>query len=236
MTELQHQVVDQAIVSRRSVRAFLRVPLSRQTVEEILAVASRAPSGTNIQEWKVYVLMGAAKERLSAKVLAEHDEEFERKKRNEPPLHTEEYYYYPRQWFEPYLGRRRKLGWDLYGLLGIGKTDYDKMHKQHGRNYAFFGAPVGMIFTIDRRLETGSWLDYGMFMQNIMVAARARGLDTCPQQAFASYHKVIQAELELPDNEQVLCGMSLGYEDREEIANRLTTERATVAEFAVFRE
>ena len=236
MTELQHQVVDQAIVSRRSVRAFLRVPLSRQTVEEILAVASRAPSGTNIQEWKVYVLMGAAKERLSAKVLAEHDEEFERKKRNEPPLHTEEYYYYPRQWFEPYLGRRRKLGWDLYGLLGIGKTDYDKMHKQHGRNYAFFGAPVGMIFTIDRRLETGSWLDYGMFMQNIMVAARARGLDTCPQQAFATYHKVIRAELELPDNEQVLCGMSLGYEDREEIANRLTTERATVAEFAVFRE
>lgn len=236
MTELQHQVVDQAIVSRRSVRAFLRVPLSRQTVEEILAVASRAPSGTNIQEWKVYVLMGAAKERLSAKVLAEHDAEFERKKRNEPPLHTEEYYYYPRQWFEPYLGRRRKLGWDLYGLLGIGKTDYDKMHKQHGRNYAFFGAPVGMIFTIDRRLETGSWLDYGMFMQNIMVAARARGLDTCPQQAFASYHKVIRAELELPDNEQVLCGMSLGYEDREEIANRLTTERATVAEFAVFRE
>ena len=236
MSVEQHQVVDQAIISRRSVRGFLPIPVARETVEQILAVASRAPSGTNIQEWKVYVLTGAAKERLSQKVLTAHDEEFARKKRKEPPLHTEEYFYYPRQWFEPYLGRRRKLGWDLYSLLGIGKTDYDKMHAQHGRNYVFFGAPVGLIFTIDRRMESGSWLDYGMFMQNIMVAARARGLDTCPQQAFATYHQVIGAELGLPETEQVLCGMSLGFEDREAIANRLTTERAAVAEFAVFCE
>ena len=231
-----HSAVDQAITSRRSVRGFLPTPVPRATVEELLAVASRAPSGTNIQEWKVYVLMGAARARLSAAVLKAHDAEYERKKRKEPPLHVEEYEYYPRQWFEPYLGRRRKLGWELYGLLGIGKTDYDKMHAQHGHNYTFFGAPVGMIFTIDRRLEAGCWLDYGMFLQNIMVAARGRGLDTCPQQAFATYHSVIRTELNLPDNEQVLCGMSLGFEDKSAVANQLTTGRAAVAEFAQFCE
>jgi nitroreductase len=230
------QAVDTAIVSRRSVRGFLPTEVPRATIEEILAVASRAPSGTNIQEWKVYVLTGASREALSRAVLAAHDEEYERKKRKEPSQHVEEYQYYPVQWFEPYIGRRRKLGWELYGLLGIGKTDYDKMHAQHGRNYAFFGAPVGMIFTIDRRLGAGCYIDYGMFLQNIMVAARARGLDTCPQQAFAAYHKVIGAELGLPENEQVLCGMSLGYEDTGAVANRLTTERAPVSEFAVFRE
>ncbi len=229
------QAVDHAIASRRSVRGFLPTPVPRATVEEILAVASRAPSGTNIQEWKVYVLMGAAKEALSAEVLAAHEEDYQRKQRKEPPLHATEYQYYPLQWFEPYLGRRRKLGWELYGLLDIGKTDYAKMHAQHGENYRFFGAPVGMIFTIDRRLEAGCWLDYGMFLQNIMIAARGRGLDTCPQQAFATYHKVISAHLALPDNEQILCGMSLGVEDTTAVANRLTTERAAVADFAVFR-
>ena len=228
------QAVDHAITSRRSVRGFLPTPVARATVEEILAVASRAPSGTNIQEWKVYVLMGAAKEALSVEVLAAHEEDYQRKQRKEPPLHTTEYQYYPLQWFEPYLGRRRKLGWELYGLLDIGKTDYDKMHQQHGENYRFFGAPVGMIFTIDRRLEAGCWLDYGMFLQNIMIAARGRGLDTCPQQAFATYHKVICAHLALPDNEQILCGMSLGVEDTSAVANRLTTKRAAVADFAVF--
>ena len=230
------QAVDHAITSRRSVRGFLPTPVSRATVEEILAVASRAPSGTNIQEWKVYVLMGEAKRNLSTRILAAHDEDFARKQRKEPPLHATEYEYYPRQWFEPYLGRRRKLGWDLYGLLGIGKTDYDKMHATHGNNYRFFGAPVGLIFTIDRRLEAGCWLDYGMFLQNIMIAARGRGLDTCPQQAFAAFHKIITTELKLPDNEQVLCGMSLGFEDRCAPGNALKTERATPSEFAVFVE
>lgn len=230
------QAVDHAITSRRSVRGFLPTAVPRATVEEILAVASRAPSGTNIQEWKVYVLMGAAKQNLSTKILAAHDEDYARKQRKEPPLHTTEYAYYPRQWFEPYLGRRRKLGWDLYGLLGIGKTDYDKMHATHGNNYTFFGAPVGLIFTIDRRLEAGCWLDYGMFLQSIMIAARGRGLDTCPQQAFAVFHQIITAELKLPENEQVLCGMSLGYEDCSAPGNALKTERASPAEFAVFVE
>ena len=230
----EHEIVDRAITSRRSVRGFLPTVVPRETIEEILAVASRAPSGTNIQPWKVHVLTGAARGRLTRRILEAHDADFERKKQGLPPLHEKEYEYYPVQWFEPYLGRRRKLGWELYGLLGIGKTDYDKMHAQHGRNYEFFGAPVGMIFTVDRRLEKGSWLDFGMFLENIMIAARGRGLDTCPQQAFAVYHRIIADELGLAPEESVICGMALGWEDKAETANRLVTERVPVAEFARF--
>ncbi|HEY4374496.1 MAG TPA: nitroreductase [Burkholderiales bacterium] len=230
------EIVDRALLTRRSVRGFLPTPVAREQVEGILHAAARAPSGTNIQPWKVYVLTGGAKQKLSAAVLAAHEEDYARKKRGEAPLHQETYFYYPRQWFEPYLARRRKLGWDLYGLLGIGKTDYDKMHAQHGRNYEFFGAPVGMIFTIDRRLEQGSWLDYGMFIENVMIAARGRGLDTCPQQAFAAFHGIIREHLKLPEDEVVVCGMSLGYEDKAATANQLKTERAAVADFTTFLE
>ena len=232
----EHEIVDHAIASRRSVRGFLPTPVSRATVEEILAVASRAPSGTNIQPWKVHVLTGAARERFSTAIMAAHDEDYARKQRGEAALFTNEYGYYPEQWFEPYLGRRRKLGWELYSLLDIGKKDYDKMHAQHGRNYTFFDAPVGMIFSIDRRMLQGSWLDYGMFIENIMIAARGRGLDTCPQQAFAHYHTIIQAFLGLPATDMVVCGMALGVEDKSGVANRLTTERAAVAEFTTFVE
>jgi nitroreductase len=229
-------VIDRALLTRRSVRGFLPTPVPRADIEAMLHAAARAPSGTNIQPWKVHVLTGGAKAALSAEVRAAYDEDYARRKRGEAPLHSQEYFYYPRQWFEPYLARRRKLGWDLYGLLGIGRTDYDKMHAQHGRNYEFFGAPVGMIFTIDRRLEQGSWLDYGMFLQSIMIAARGRGLDTCPQQAFATYHRVIAEHLGLPENEAVVCGMALGQEDKSAVTNQLRSERVAVAQFAVFRE
>jgi nitroreductase len=225
-----HQVVDHAIITRQSIRAFLPTPVPRSTIEEILSLATRAPSGTNTQPWKVTVLTGAARDRVSAAIMrAYNDPELRR-------LHAEEYAYYPTQWVEPYLGRRRKIGWDLYGLLGIGKSDKDRMHLQHGRNYVFFDAPVGMIFTIDRVMEQGSWLDYGMFLENIMIAARARGLDTCPQAAFTQFHRVIKDELGLPDNEMVVCGMSLGYADMSQIENALQTEREPVAGFARFVE
>ena len=225
-----HEVVDHAITTRQSLRAFLPTPVPRSTVEEILSIASRAPSGTNTQPWKVTVLTGAAKARLVEAIMAAYNDPEQRK------LHAEEYAYYPRQWVEPYLGRRRKIGWDLYGLLGIGKTDKEGMHAQHGRNYLFFDAPVGLIFTIDRVMEQGSWLDYGMFLENIMVAARARGLDTCPQAAFTQFHRIIARELGLPDNEMVVCGMSLGYADMSRVENRLQTEREPVAGFARFLE
>jgi nitroreductase len=225
-----HGVVDHAITSRQSIRAFLPLPVPRSTIEEILAVAARAPSGTNTQPWKVTVLTGAAKQKLSDAVLSVFDDP------GKAGQYSEEYHYYPRKWIEPYLSRRRKLGWDLYGLLGIGREDKARMHAQHGRNYRFFDAPVGLIFTIDRILEQGSWLDYGTFLQNIMVAARARGLDTCPQQAFATYHAVIKEVLQLPDDEMVVCGMSLGHADTSKIENSLRTEREPVAGFARFLE
>lgn len=226
----EQKIVDAAITSRRSIRAFLPTPVAREDIEAILEVAARAPSGTNTQPWKVTVLTGAIKERLSSEIAKVH---------NDPALareHAEEYAYYPRQWQSPYIERRRKVGWDLYALLGLTRDNKAGMHAQHGRNYAFFDAPVGMIFTIDRVMEQGSWLDYGMFLQNIMIAARARRLDTCPQAAFTQFHRIIAQVLELPQNEMVVCGMSLGYADPDKIENTLVTEREPVASFARFLE
>lgn len=220
--------VDDAITSRRSIRAFLPDPVPREQIERILEVASRAPSGTNTQPWRVYVLTGAARQRLSDRIQAAFDDPAERE------THHEEYAYYPTEWVSPYIDRRRKVGWDLYSLLGIGKTDKTRMHQQHGRNYRFFDAPVGLIFTIDRILRQGSWLDYGMFLQSLMVAARARGLHTCPQAAFTPFHKLIADELQLPSGEMVVCGMSLGHADPDAIENTLVTEREPVAGFTRF--
>ncbi|KDP88955.1 nitrobenzoate reductase [Cupriavidus sp. SK-3] len=221
-------LVDQAIITRRSVRAFLDTPVPHDVVNEILAVASRAPSGTNAQPWRVYVLSGDAKLKLSADVLTAYDDPQRDSK------YREEYPYYPRAWVAPYIDRRRKVGWDLYSLLQISREDKARMHAQHSRNFTFFGAPVGMIFTIDRILELGSWLDYGMFLQSIMVAARARGLDTCPQAAFTQFHAVIANHLRLPADEMVVCGMALGYADPAAIENTLSTEREPVSGFARF--
>ena len=223
--------VDAAIASRRSLRAFLPTAVPRQTIEDILAVASRAPSGVNTQPWKVTVLTGAAKERLSQKILAAHDANAAA---GSTGADVGEYDYYPTEWASPYIERRRKVGWDLYGLLGIAKTDKARMHAQHGRNYRFFDAPVGLIFSIDRVLRQGSWLDYGMFLENIMVAARGRGLDTCPQAAFIGFHKISREELALPASEMVVCGMSLGYADPNAAENQLVTERVPVEAFTRF--
>jgi len=222
--------VDDAILSRRSVRAFLDRPVPRAVVEDILDVARRAPSGTNTQPWKVFVLAGEAKQRLAAQIL----EAFDDPAKN--AAHVAEYSYYPQQWVSPYLDRRRKVGWDLYGLLGITRQDKARMHAQHARNFGFFDAPVGMIFVIDRVLERGSWLDYGMFLQNVMLAAKARGLDTCPQAALIQFHRILRPELGIPDNETLICGMSLGYADPDAPENRLRTERAPLDEWVVFRD
>ena len=220
--------VDAAITSRRSVRAFLPTPVPRSVIEEILSVAARAPSGTNTQPWQVHVLTGEPLAALSRDIVRAYDDPAER------ATHTEEYAYYPTEWQSPYIDRRRKVGWDLYGLLGIAKTDKAAMHAQHGRNYAFFGAPVGLMFTIDRVMQQGSWLDYGMFLQSVMVAARGRGLDTCPQAAFMQFHRIIGQHLALSPQQMVVCGMSLGHADPDAVANRLITEREPVAGFARF--
>ena len=217
--------VEEAITSRHSIRKFLPDPVDRETVEHLLAVASRAPSGYNIQPWKVHVVAGDTKAALTAAIFKAFDSggDYER-----------EYEYYPLEFTETYLSRRRKIGWDLYGLLGIEKGDKDKMRAQHGRNFLFFDAPVGLFFTIDRTLQIGSWLDNGMFLQSIMVAARGMGLHTCPQAAFAKYHAVIREQLDIPEDELVICGMSLGYADAEAIENTLITEREPVEGFTTF--
>jgi nitroreductase len=220
--------VDFAIASRRSIRAFLPTPVPREEIESILAVASRAPSGTNTQPWKVHVLTGDAKARLTAAVLAAYED---------PAVagtHADEWDYYPREWASPYLDRRRKVGWDLYGLLGIAKADKARMHAQHGRNYRFFDAPVGLVFTIDRIMRQGSFLDYGMFLQGVMVAARARGLDTCPQAAFMQFHRIIAEHLAIPATEMLVCGMSLGHADPSRVENTLRTDREPVGAFTTF--
>lgn len=222
------QTVDEVIRSRRSLRAFLSTPVEEEDIRAILEVATRAPSGTNTQPWKVTVVQGDALQRLSQAILAAHNDAEVAK------THSEEYRYYPVEWRSPYIDRRRKVGWDLYALLGLGRDNKLGMHAQHGRNYAFFDAPVGLIFTIDRVMEQGSWLDYGMFLQNVMLAARARGLDTCPQAAFTQFHRIIQEQLAIPEHEMLVCGMSLGFADLSRVENSLQTERASLAEFVRF--
>ena len=222
-----NEVVDAAITSRRSIRGYLPTPVARETVAEILAVASRAPSMTNTQPWRVHVLQGAARQRLVTELCAAHAAGAEPKG---------EYDYYPSEWCSPYIDRRRQIGWALYGLLGIGKGDREATARQHRRNFEFFGAPVGLIFTLDRRLGTGSYLDLGMFLQNIMVAARGRGLDTCAQAAFMGYHAIIRRQLALPEQELVVCGMALGHADPAEPANALVSPREPVADFASFHD
>ena len=220
--------VAQAIATRRSVRAFRPDPIPQARIKALLELASRAPSGTNTQPWRVYVLTGQTLQRVIAAVLRAYDDP------QRDALYVQEYAYYPRTWFSPYIERRRKVGWDLYTLLGIGRTDKQRMHAQHARNFRFFDAPVGLVFTIDRRLELGSWLDYGMFLQNLMIAARGEGLDTCPQAAFAQFHRVLTRELSLGDDEMVVCGMALGYAAHDALENTLQTSRDPVEAFTRF--
>jgi nitroreductase len=218
---------DEALRTRRSVRAFLPTPVPRAEVEQLLQLASRSPSGSNIQPWKVHVFSGALKQRITREILDAID-------RGPREQYRREWNYYPVQWREPFLGRRRKIGWDMYGLLGIPKGDFEGTERQRRQNYEFFGAPVGMLFTLEEDLEIGSWLDLGIFLGNLMTAARGHGLDTCPQAAFADFHTIIRPILGIPDNQVVICGMALGHADESAVINRLQTERAPLADYTSF--
>jgi len=226
--------VEAAITGRMSARAFLPKPVPRDLIQRLLEVASRAPSGTNTQPWKVYVLQGASKDALVSQVCAAHDAI-----RDNPALaaeYQEAYDYYPKQWISPYIDRRRENGWGLYGLLGIGKTEKDKMHLQQQRNFRFFDAPVGLMFTIDKIMGGGSLVDTGMFLQNLMVVARAHGLDTCPQAAWNGFAKIILPHIGAGDNEMLVCGMSLGYADPADKVNTFHTPRVPAADFTTWLE
>ncbi|HEX3500986.1 MAG TPA: nitroreductase [Stellaceae bacterium] len=221
------RTVAEAITSRHSVRAYLDRPVPRATIEAILRIAAQAPSGSNIQPWRVHVLAGAALDRLRGAMkdafLA-----------GEP--HEREYKYYTEPVFEPYLTRQRACGWGLYGMLGIGRGDREKSRAYRATNYEFFGAPVGMVFTIDRRLELGSWLDYGMFLQSIMVAARGFGLHSCAEASIAEFHPIIREQLAVPEGEMVICGIALGYADPDAIINGFRTTREPVESFTTFHD
>jgi len=226
--------VETAIETRFSARAFLPKAVPRETIERLLEVASRAPSGTNTQPWKVYVLQGASRDALVEKVCAAHDAIYAN-----PALaseYHEAYDYYPDQWVPPYIDRRRENGWSLYGLLGIAKGEKDKMHAQHQRNFRFFDAPVGLMFTLDRVMGRGSLVDYGMFLQNLMVAARAHGLHTCPQAAWNGFARIILPHVGAGEKEMLVCGMSLGYLDESQRVNGFHTPREPVAGFTRWLE
>jgi nitroreductase len=217
--------VDEAISGRRAVRGFLPDPVPEELVRELLATASRAPSGSNIQPWRVAVVTGGTLRALSDDLLAEHE-------RGAAP--RPDYDYYPAEWRSPYLDRRRECGWGLYRAVGVARGDREAAHRQRARNHTFFGAPVGVIVGVDRDMGRGSLLDVGMFVQNLMVAARGHGLESCPQVAVVSWPDVVRRRLGIPETEMLVCGVGLGRIDPDEPANALRTSRVPVDTFATF--
>lgn len=213
---------ERAIRSRQSCRRYLPREVSTAVVEQLLTVARWAPSNGNTQPWRVYVVGGEVREAISREITqaVRAGEEGEA-----------EYRYYPEQWFEPYLARRRACGWGLYGALGIERGERERALEQNLRNFSFFDAAVGLFLTIDRRLEHGSWIDLGAFLQSFCVAARSRGLATCPQAAFSDYHRIIRRHLPIPDEEIVVCGIALGYPDESAPENVWRAEREPISTF-----
>jgi len=218
--------LEEAVRTRRSVRAFRPDPVPRETIEKILELARFSPNGSNIQPWHVYVTAGRTRDRLCADILAADDADL--------PEHDEEYRYYPEEWFEPLLARRRALGKALYGLVGVAKGDTAAMKRQQARNYVFFDAPVGLFFSLDKRNRYGGWMDMGGFLQTAMLAARSFGLHTCPQQSFSKYHRIVRRHVPIPDDHILVCGMALGYADESAEVNRLEPGRDPVEAFTTF--
>lgn len=218
------QVAD-ALLSRKSVRAFTDEPVSKEQITQLLELARNAPSGTNTQPWQVAVLMGEKKTRLQNRILETAGSGQE---------HNMDYQYYPTEWVDPYLSRRKACGLLMYSTLGITREDKERKIQQWFANYKAFDAPIMLMFLIDSILEKGSYMDYGMFLQSIMVAAVGCGLATCPQAALAEYPDVVRDELGYDDSVTVLCGMAVGYEDKGAIINSYRTEREEVDSFTRF--
>ncbi len=234
MNQEQVRYVDDAICSRHSVRAFLDTPIETQVIKDILAVASRAPSGTNTQPWKVYVVTGTKRAELIDRVCHAQIELYQK-----PELaaqYKETFAYYPETWISPFIDRRRENGWGLYGLLGIQKTEREKMAAQQLRNFQLFDAPVALCFTVNKIMGIGAKMDISMMIQNVMVAAKARGLDTCPQAAWNHFHAIVLDVLDAPENEDLVCTVALGYADPNHIVNTFITPREPVENFTVFVE
>ncbi len=217
--------IQDAIAGRRSIRAYLEKPVPRAVLETVLRTAGRAPSGTNVQPWHVYVLQGAKKVEVSAELLRLHAAQAPAER---------EYNYYPEQWREPYLARRRACGFGLYKTVGIAKGDAERMRAQHALNWSFFGAPIALMFSVDSDMEKGSWLDCGMFIQSVMLAARNEGLATCPQAAFAYQAPTVKRIVGIPATQTLICGMALGYEDTSAVVNSFVTDREPLEKFVTW--
>lgn len=215
------QCVSAVVRSRRSVRAFTREPLRRELVEEILEDAATAPSGANIQPWRVVVVSGVVKDELAQALLAAS-----RAGTAPAPAH------FPDPLPDTLRARLADFGTRYYASLGIDRNDAPMRMRQTERNFSFFGAPVGLIFTIDRRLKPHSWIDLGLFAQNVMIAAKARGVDTCPQVSFAPFHEQIASHLGMPAEEVTAFGMAMGYGDPDAPVNRTAMPRERVPDFA----
>lgn len=224
--------VDDAITSRHSVRAFLNKAVDPQIIKDILTVASRAPSGTNTQPWKVYVLTGKKRDEMVERVCKAQIE-----LANKPELasqYQETFAYYPETWISPFIERRRENGWGLYDLLNIQKGDKEKMARQQLRNFQLFDAPVALYFTVNKAMGIGAKMDIAMMIQNVMIAAKARGLDTCPQAAWNHFHRIVLDILNAPEDEELVCAIALGYADPNDMINTFITPRLPVEEFTVF--
>lgn len=228
----QIRYVDDAITARHSVRAFLDTPVATETIKDILNVAARAPSGTNTQPWKVYVVTGQKRAEMIERVCAAQQALFQQPELAEQ--YQETFAYYPETWISPFIDRRRENGWGLYGLLGIQKGEKEKMAAQQLRNYQLFDAPVGLYFTINKAMGIGSKMDISMMIQNVMIAAKARGLDTCPQAAWNHFHPIVLEVLDAPEDEELVCTVALGYADPDHIVNTFITPREPVENFTVF--
>ncbi|MHC3994558.1 nitroreductase [Thiomicrolovo sp. ZZH C-3] len=214
-----------ALLERKSVRAFLDKAVEKTTIETILEHAKHAPSGVNMQPWSVCVVGGSIKKRIETRVI----EAFEADEKARM-----DYHYYPQQWEEPYRSRRKETGLLMYRTLGIAKEDKAAQAEQWKANYRAFDAPVVLYFFIDAALEKGSWLDYGMFLQSVMLAATSLGLGSCPQAALAEYPDIVREELGIGSDKTLLCGMALGYEDKTAPVNGYRTTRIPVDAFTAF--
>jgi nitroreductase len=222
------ETVDRIIKGRFASRSFTSRAVPQQTIVDILDVARFAPSGANIQPWRVYAVAGAKKEEISRTLWKAHEEARDQ--------HSSEYLYYASPLPEPYASRRDQFGQLFYGSLGIQQSDTAARGRQTAKNYGFFEAPVGLIIAIDRRLQVGSWLDLGMFIQNVMIAAAARGMQTCPQETFSKYHALLRTLLPIPPEEIVVCGMSIGFAEEACVSAGSLMPKAAVGEFAQFAD
>lgn len=218
--------VQEAILGRKSIRSFLNESVDLQLVEKILNESTRAPSGMNMQPWKVHLVTGDTKAHLT-KVAREAAgaEKF-----------SLEYEYVPNPLRDPYKSRRKKVGFDLYEKYGIARDDLEARKEAMLQNYDFFGAPVGLFFVLEGVMAQGSWIDMGMYMQNVMLLARGYGLETCPQQAWCDIGAVVHDVLDIPADDILISGMALGYANPDAAANSLITERAKAAEFVTWHK